>query len=122
MLGEFGEDTDRDPCAQACKNYAATNPITRQSGTKKTVPAREVHNDPLLNALAAQAFAALRASPGTRAHYDQLRARGSAHHAALHQLAHRLLAILPGCLKTRTLHNEDTAWAHHPTEDHQAAA
>jgi hypothetical protein len=59
-----------------------------------------------------QAFAALNASPGARAYYDQLRARGATHNAALRQLANRLVGILHGCLKTRTRYDEATAWSH----------
>ena len=57
-----------------------------------------------------QAFCALTASPGARAYYDQLRARNIGHDAALRQLANRLVGILHGCLKTRTLYDETTAW------------
>jgi hypothetical protein len=121
VLGEFGDDPHRYASAKARKNYAATSPITRQSGKKKTVMARYVHNDRLRDALDGQAFAALSASPGARAYYDQLRARGAGHRAALRQLANRLVGILHGCLKTRTLYDEDTAWAHH-SQDQQAAA
>jgi hypothetical protein len=71
-----------------------------------------VHNDRLADALNAQAFTALRASPGARALYDQLRARGIEHNDALRRIANRLAGILHGCLKTRTLYNEETAWAH----------
>lgn len=113
VLAEFGDDPDRYTSAKARKNYAATSPITRQSGKKKTVLARCVHNDRLLDALSAQAFAALNASPGARAYYDQLRARGTGHRGALRQLANRLVGILHGCLKTRTTYNEATAWDHH---------
>jgi hypothetical protein len=63
VLAEFGDDTTRYADAKARKNYAGTSPITRQSGKKKTVLARYVHNDRLLDALNRQAFAALRASP-----------------------------------------------------------
>jgi hypothetical protein len=76
------------------------------------VLARYVHNDRLLDALNRQAFAALRASPGARTYYDQLRARGVGHHAALRQLGNRLVGILHG-LKTGTTYDETTAWAHH---------
>ena len=31
----------------------------------------------------------------------------------LRQLANRLVGILHGCLKTRTLYDEATAWSHH---------
>jgi transposase len=64
VLAEFGDDPHRYASAKARKNYAATSPITRQSGKKKTVMARYVHNDRLRDALDGQAFAALNASPG----------------------------------------------------------
>ena len=76
VLAEFGDDPHRYASAKARKNYAATSPITRQSGKKKTVMARYVHNDRLRDALDGQAFAALNASPGARACYDAQRARG----------------------------------------------
>ena len=121
VLAEFGDDKNRYADARARKNYAGTSPITRQSGKKKLVLARYVHNDRLIDALGRQAFAALRASPGARAYYDQLRARGIGHHAALRQLGNRLVGILHGCLKTAPLYDEATAWAHHQ-QDQQAAA
>ena len=48
-----------------------------------------------------------------RTYYDQLRARGLGHHAALRQIANRLVGILHGCLKTHTPYNKTTAWSHH---------
>jgi hypothetical protein len=74
-----------------------------------------VRNDHLIDALMAQAYAALRTSPGARACYDQDRARGASHNAALRHLANRLVGILHGCLKTRTPYDETTAWAHRHT-------
>ena len=119
VLGEFGDAPNRYASAKARKNYAGTSPITRASGKRKTVIARFVHNDRLLDSLHAQAFTALNASPGARAYYDQLRARDVGHRAALRQLANRLTGILHGCLKTGTLYNETTAWT---TPQHQSAA
>jgi transposase len=116
VLAEFGDDPHRYASAKSRKNYAGTSPITRQSGKKKTVLARYVHNDRLIDALGSQALAALNASPGARAYYDQLRAREVGHQAALRQLANRLVGILHGCLKTRTLYDETTAWSHHLNE------
>jgi transposase len=113
VLAEFGDDPTRYADARSRKNYAGTSPITRASGKKKTVMARYIHNDRLIDALAGQAFAALNASPGARAYYDQQRARGISHYAALRQLANRLVGILHGCLKTRTRYDEATAWHHH---------
>jgi transposase len=121
VLGEFGDDPTRYPTARNRKNYAGTSPITRASGKRKVVLARFVHNDRLVDALHQQAFCALKTSPGARAYYDQLRGRGTNHHAALRQLSNRLVGILHGCLKTRTRYDEHTAWAHH-NHDQQAAA
>jgi len=112
VLAEFGDDPDRYSDAKRRKNYAGTSPITRASGKKTAVLARFVHNDRLIDALMTQAFSALKASPGARAYYDQLRARGAHHNAALRQLANRLVGILHGCLKTRTRYDEATAWSH----------
>ena len=116
VLGEFGDDPGRYACGKARKNYAGTSPITRASGKKKIVMARFVHNDRLIDALMAQAFTALNASPGARAYYDAERARGAEHNAALRQLANRLVGILHGCLKTGTLYDESTAWSHRENE------
>jgi hypothetical protein len=112
VLAEFGDDPHRYADGKARRNYAATSPITRASGKKKVVAARFIHNDRLAGALNAQAFTALRASPGARALYDELRARGIEHNDALRRLANRLVGILHGCLKTRTLYDEATAWSH----------
>jgi transposase len=112
-LGEFGDDQHRYAGAKSRKNYASTSPITRASGKKKTVLARYIRNDRLADALHQQAFCALTASPGARAYYEQLRSRGTGHHAALRQLANRLVGILHGCLKTGTTYDEHAAWAHH---------
>ena len=112
VLGEFGDAPHRYTDGKARRNYAATSPITRASGKKKVVAARFVHNGRLVDALNAQAFASLNASPGARAFYDGLRARGIEHNDALRRLANRLVGILHGCLKTRTLYDEATAWSH----------
>jgi transposase len=115
VLAEFGDDPHRYADAKARKNYAGTSPITRASGKKTVVLARYARNRRLGDAIHQWAFCALTASPGARAYYDTLRARGTGHHAALRQLGNRLVGILHGCLKTRTHYNETTAWAHHTT-------
>jgi transposase len=112
VLAESGDDPRRYADGKARRNYAATSPLTRASGKKKVVTARFVHNDRLIDALNAQAFSALSTSPGARAFYDQQRANGHGHNDALRRLANRLVGILHGCLKTRTLYDEDKAWGH----------
>jgi hypothetical protein len=120
VLGEFGDDPHRYRDAKARKNYAGTSPITRASGKRRTVSARHARNDRLADAVQRQAFCALQNSPGARAYYDQLRARKISYNAALRQLGNRLVGILHGCLRTGTLYDEATAWAHH--QDQQSAA
>jgi transposase len=115
VLGEFGDDPARFADAKARKNYAGTSPITRASGTRRIVIARYARNTRLADSAQQWAFGSLKGSPGARAYYDTLRARNIGHQAALRQLANRLIGILHGCLKTRTLYNETTAWAHHHT-------
>jgi transposase len=122
VLAEFGDDPRRYADGKARRNYAATSPITRASGKKKVVAARFVHNDRLVDALNAQAFASLNASPGARAFYDQQRAKGIEHNDALRRLANRLVGILHGCLKTRTIYDELTAWGHRQNLPQSSAA
>lgn len=121
-LGEFGDDSSRFTDAKSRKNYSGQSPITRASGKKTVVLARYAGNRRLGTALHLQAFAALGASPGARAYYDALRGRNIGHHAALRQLANRLVGILHGCLKSGTAYSEETAWQHHQKEVPAAAA
>jgi len=122
VLGEFGDDPERFQDVGARKNYSGQSPITRASGRKRVVLARYATNRRLGAALHQQALCSLRASPGARAYYDALRARNIGHHAALRQLANRLVGILHGCLKTGTFYDENTAWGHRQTDTHRAAA
>jgi hypothetical protein len=112
VLGEFGDDPHRYRDAKARRNYAGTSPLTVASGTRHTVRARHIRNRRLADALHRWAFNAISRSPGARALYDRRRALGDTHSGALRVVANRLVAILHGCLRTRTLYNEHTAWAH----------
>jgi Transposase/Transposase IS116/IS110/IS902 family len=112
VLGEFGDDPNRFTDAKCRKNYAGTSPLTVASGRKHAVMARHVRNPRLYDSLDRWAFATLKCSPGARTFYDQHRTAGDTHHQALRALANRLVGILHGCLRHRTLYNEDIAWAH----------
>jgi transposase len=112
VLGEFGDDPNRYTDAKSRKNYAGTSPLTIKSGKKRTVLTRYVRNRRLYDAIDQWAFAALLASPGARACYDQHRAAGDTHHQALRALGNRLVGILHGCLRHHTPYDEHTAWAH----------
>jgi hypothetical protein len=122
VLGELGDEPNRYATAKCRKNYAGTSPITRASGTKKTVLARHVRNRRLADAIYLWAFASLTASPGARAYYDARRAAGDGHHQALRALGNRLVGILHGCLTHHTTYNETIAWAHRPENNLASAA
>lgn len=122
VLGEFGDDPERYATAKSRKNYAATSPLTVASGKNKTVIGRYVRNDWLFNPAMRMAFSAITTSDGCRAFYDERTATGDTHNQALRALANRLVGILHGCLKTRTLYDENTAWAHRKTQETRQAA
>ncbi|MEZ5377542.1 MAG: IS110 family transposase [Acidimicrobiales bacterium] len=112
VLAEFGDDPNRYHDAKSRKNYAGTSPITRASGKHHVVLARYARNRHLADACYLWAFAALTASPGARAFYDQRRERGDTHNQALRALGNRLVGILHGCLRHHTPYDEHTAWSH----------
>jgi intracellular sulfur oxidation DsrE/DsrF family protein len=109
-LGEYGDAPGRYASAKARKNYSGTSPLTIQSGKKKTVHARWIRNKHLIDALHAQAFAALTSSPGARGYYDEPRDREIGHEDALRRVASRLTGILHGCLKTGQDYDEAVTW------------
>ena len=122
VLGEFGDEPNRYANAKSRKNYAGTSPITRASGTKKTVLARHVRNRRLADAIYLWAFASLSTSPGARAYYDARREAGDGHHQALRALGNRLVGILHGCLTHHITYDESIAWGHRPETEVAKAA
>ena len=112
VLGEFGDDPNRYQDARSRRNYAGTSPLTKASGKKRAVLARFVRNRHLADACYQWAFCSLSASPGARAFYDEHRAKGETHDQALRVLSNRLVGILDGCLRSRTVYDEDKAWGH----------
>ena len=121
VLGEFGDAPDRYASAKSRKNYAGTSPRTIASGKKRAVLARYVRNRRLYDAIDQWAFCSITSSPGCRAFYDQHRAAGDLHHQALRALGNRLVGILHGCLDSRSLYDETTAWAHREKKLDRAA-
>jgi hypothetical protein len=115
VLGEFGDDPNRYADTKSRKNYAGTSPLTRASGKHRVVLARYARNKRLADACYMWAFAALTASPGARAFYDQRRAAGDTHNRALRSLGNRLVGILHGCLRHNTPYDEHIAWGHRLT-------
>jgi transposase len=122
VLGEFGDDPERYASAKSRKNYAGTSPLTVASGKKRAVIARWVRNRRLYDAIDQWAFCSISTSAGCRAFYDQRRAAGDHHHAALRALGNRLVGVLHGCLASRSLYDERTAWGHRLGDNNEVAA
>jgi transposase len=122
VLGEFGDDPTRWPDPASRRAYAGSAPITRESGKKRLVLARYIRNRRLHDAVRWWAFAALSVSPGARAYYDQRRAAGDSHEAALRRLASKLIGQLHHCLAHRALYDEATAWPQPETQSSPQAA
>jgi len=85
--------------------YGGAAPVTRQSGTRRSVHMRYACNQRLRNALYYWAFIAARHDPVTRQHYQLLRARGQSQGRALRGVVDRLLLILIAMLRTQTLYD-----------------
>ncbi|WP_199563751.1 MULTISPECIES: hypothetical protein [unclassified Streptomyces] len=105
-----------DTRAPAGPNGTAPGPPPETaSGRTHSVQARFVRNNRLVDALQRQAFCSLQISPGARRYYDKQRARALDYNPAPRQFGNRLVGILHGCIRTRTLYDEATAWSHHGT-------
>ena len=72
--------------------------------------ARHIRNKRLADACYLWAFTALTKSGGARTFYDQHRAAGDRHAAALRRLGSKLIGQLHHCLTTNQPYNEALAW------------
>ncbi len=117
VLGEFGDVPNRYRDARARKNAAGTSPITFASGRHQVVRRRFARNVWLADAAHQWAVAAIRVSPGARAYYGELLARGHRKPPALRQVANRLVGILHGCLKNQEPYDEAKAWPRYQPQD-----
>ena len=110
VLAEFGDAPDRYVDARARRNDAGTSPVTRASGTSRAVVARLVRNKRLFDACYQWALCALTASPGARVYYDDHDPGPHTAKTARRKTANKLVGILHGCLRHRTMYDEEKAW------------
>lgn len=101
---KLGMIRDAGPMSEPGGNYSGMAPVTRASGIKRVVLAR---NRRLGDALYPQAFAALKASAGRPPllRPAPCRRRHPPHRA----LTNRLVGILHGCPAHHTTYDEETA-------------
>lgn len=106
VLGEIGDDRSRFRDARGLRAYAGSAPITKASGRSTVVHCRRIKNQRLADAGYNWTLAALRNSPGARAHYDRRRAVGDRHSAAQRNLYNRFLGMLNYCLQHNVAYSE----------------
>ena len=106
MVGELGDNRDRyqDPSIAQCE--AGTAPVTRASGTARTVHVRRACIHPLRETLWQFAFASLRLCGWARAYYDHARKRGKKHAEAIRMLGNVWLRIIVALRRTSQPYDE----------------
>lgn len=123
VAGEIGDHPGQfdSPNALAC--YAGKAPVTRRSGKSELVVAKRLAcNRYLDDAVQDWAFCSLTRSGWAREFYDDHRARGQGHHAALRALGNRWLEVLWHCLNKRICYDEATHVANRNRARGQRAA
>lgn len=106
MVGELGDNRDRyrDPNVAQCE--AGTAPVTRKSGTVRTVHVRRACIHPLRDTLWQFAFASLTHCPWAQAYYNRARKRGKKHAEAVRMLGNVWLRIIIAIRRDRRPYDE----------------
>jgi transposase len=107
MVGELGDNRDRyrDPNIAQCE--AGTAPVTRSSGSTRTVHFRRACIHPLRDTMWQFAFSSLRRCAWAQAYYDQARKRGKKHAEAIRMLGNVWLRIIIAIRRDRRPYDEE---------------
>ena len=106
LLSAFGSDRDRYQCAAEVQNLSGIAPVTEQSGQSHWVHWRLACPTFLRQSFHEFAAQSVHHSLWAQAFYDQLRAHGCDHHAAVRTLAYKWIRIMFRCWKDRTPYDE----------------
>ena len=108
LLVAFGEQRERYASATAIQNYAGIAPVTERSGNKCWVHWRLQCPTFLRQTFVEWTAQSIPHSYWARAFYEQQRAKGCSHQAALRALAFKWIRILYRCWQDRTPYDEAT--------------
>jgi transposase len=108
LAAAFGTDRARWQSAAEMQSHAGIAPVTERSGKSVWVHHRLACPKFVKQTFHEFADQSIRFSRWARAYYDQMRARGNSHHAALRALAFKWIRILFRCWKDRTPYDEAT--------------
>ncbi len=106
MVGELGDNRDRYREAAIAQCAAGTAPVTRASGTIRTVHVRRACIHPLRETLWQFAFSSLLHCPWAKAYYAQARRRGKKHAEAVRMLGNVWMRIIIAMRRTRRPYDE----------------
>lgn len=107
LAAAFGTDRSRWDSAVEMQSHSGIAPVTERSGKALWIHHRLACPKFIKQTFHEFADQSIRFSKWARAYYDQMRARGKDHHAALRALAYKWIRILFRCWKDRTLYNEE---------------
>jgi len=110
VLAEIGDDRNRFTEPKGLKAFAGAAPITRASGRSISIRRRHVKNNRLAAVGFVWAFATTPRPGPLRDLYDQRRALGDRHAAALRNIFNRSLGQLWYCLQTHQLYDQAKAF------------
>jgi transposase len=108
LLAAFGEQRDRYAAAEEIQRYAGIAPVTERSGNKSWVHWRLQCPKFLRQTFVEWAALSIPHCYWAKAYYQQQRARGSSHQAALRALAFKWIRIVFRCWQNRTSYDEAT--------------
>jgi transposase len=108
LLAAFGEQRERYQSAAEVQRYAGLAPVTERSGHKCWVHWRLHCPTFLRQTFVEWAAQSIPHSYWARLFYEQQRAKGSSHQAALRALAFKWIRILYRCWQDRTQYDEAT--------------
>jgi Transposase IS116/IS110/IS902 family len=107
LAAAFGTDRSRWDSAVEMQSHSGIAPVTERSGKSLWIHHRLACPKFIKQTFHEFADQSVRFSKWARAYYDQMRARGKHHHAALRALAYKWIRILFRCWKDRSLYNEE---------------
>jgi transposase len=106
MVGELGDNRDRYRDASIAQCEAGTAPVTRQSGTVRTVRVRRACIRPLRDTMWQFAFASTRRCEWAKTYYLRARLRGKKHAEALRMLSNVWLRVIIAMRRDRRPYDE----------------
>jgi transposase len=108
LLAAFGEQRERYARSNEIQQYAGIAPVTERSGNKSWVHWRLQCPKFLRQTFVEWAALSIPHCYWAKAYYEQQRARGSSHQAALRALAFKWLRVVYRCWHSRTPYDEAT--------------